>query len=80
MFSEKVIGTTFSASILANFSEFYDKTMDKLISNSSSYHENDQTVKIFKRFQDNAEMKKLLTMDPSTEDKVCFILISHVYC
>ncbi|XP_063690634.1 extracellular calcium-sensing receptor-like isoform X2 [Bolinopsis microptera] len=70
---KKVIGTTFNASILANFSEFYDKTMDKLISNSSSYHENDQTVKIFKRFQDNAEMKKLLTMDPSTEDKISYI-------
>ena len=68
--TEKVIGTTFSASSLAGFSNFYNQTMERLISNNSPYHVSDKTVEVFKKFQNNDKMKELLTMDPSTEDKV----------
>ena len=75
LFSEKVIGTTFSASSLAGFSNFYNQTMERLISNNPSYHENDKTVEVFKKFQDNEKMKELFTMDPSTEDKVFLLTL-----
>ncbi|KAL5249201.1 hypothetical protein ACHWQZ_G018153 [Mnemiopsis leidyi] len=70
---KKVIGTTFSASSLAGFSNFYNQTMERLISNNSPYHVSDKTVEVFKKFQNNDKMKELLTMDPSTEDKISYI-------
>lgn len=75
---EKVIGTTFSASILDGFSEFYNRTMGNLRNKTAVFHDRDQTYRIYQKFKNNPTMMNLLEMSPSTEEKVCpFALTMH---
>lgn len=71
--TDKVIGTTFSAGILADFRDFYNKKMTNIENNVAQYHVDDQTYQIYQKFINNADFKKVLHMEALTENKINYI-------